>query len=121
MVIIGLVMEHKGNNESQLIVKRENARVTQQAGEAIERAGNAEREAQGFRLKADELEAQLRGINPSNVPLASVIAYVAIEYKTNSVQTNEWDFFMQIESNVPPRMTLAIGDRFDQINLIAKT
>jgi hypothetical protein len=116
MVVFGLLMEFRGSHKAQEITLRENSRLGQLAGEANERAGNAEKEAQQFRLKADQLEAQLRGINPSNVPLASVVAYVAIEYKTNNVETNEWDRVISlVRSNDLPwlRLSASLGDSID--------
>jgi hypothetical protein len=45
MVVVGLVMEFRGNHKSQQIVKVENTRITEEAGEARKLAARAELDA----------------------------------------------------------------------------
>jgi hypothetical protein len=44
-VVLGLVMEFRGNHKSQQIVQTENSRITEQAGEAFKQAGMANEHA----------------------------------------------------------------------------
>jgi hypothetical protein len=65
--------------------------------------------------QARQTERQIAANDPRNLPLASLTAYVAIEYKTNNVETNIWDHLTLIEkTNDAPflRLTTSNGDSF---------
>jgi hypothetical protein len=68
---------------------------------------------------ARRTEIEIAANDARNLPLSSVIAYVAIEYKTNHIATNFWDpiLAMMLRSNWPPSLSLmsSAGDKLDLV------
>lgn len=58
--------------------------------------------------QARQMQKQIAANDPRNLPLAAVIAYVAIAYNTNTAETNVWEpvLSMMIRSNVVPGLSL---------------
>lgn len=60
ILIIGLAMEYQGHKNETVLLDLNNSLLGQDASQAIERASTANKEAQRFRVKADELEAKTK-------------------------------------------------------------
>jgi hypothetical protein len=72
ILIIGLAAEFKGHKRETAILDSANARLQTLAEQADE-------DAQKFRLKAAELEKELAGVDPLNLPVSSASATVRLQ------------------------------------------